>query len=302
MKSWRSTVTAYASAAAFVAVAALCRYLLSLIDPRILLFSSFYPAVLASALLFGFGPGAFSVVVSAAVTWYFFMPVEPLSVARVINLMFFAASGGLIAWIAAAYRNATDRLNSEQERRALLIDELRHRTKNAVAVAQSIISQTLSSDPTAARAINGRLRALFATNDLLTQTENRSATVREILADKIEPFGPERVTLSGPHIVLQSSQAQSLSIVIHELATNAAKYGSLSHDGGTLNVRWQARDQNLNIDWIEEGGPELRGEPERMGFGTTLIRSLTRSMGGTITKTWEPQGMTAKLTLPLVSA
>lgn len=299
MQTWRNILIGYGSAASFVALAALFRFLLSLIDPNILLFSSFYPAVLVSALLFGPGPGVFSIFVSAAVTWIFFMPHDPFNLARAINLIFFAISGGLIAWIGAAYRSATRGLKAEQERRALLVDELLHRNKNMATVAQSIIHQSLKDGRGSADTINGRLQALFSTNDLLTRSENRFATLADILSDKVTPYGETRVLFSGPHVLLSAAQAQPISLVLHELATNAAKYGALSNEYGSLRIEWTVAQNVLTLHWSEEGGPAIDGQPATIGFGTTLIRSLTAAAGGTIEKTWVPSGMTATLTLPL---
>lgn len=301
MNQWRDIGIAYGSAAALVGLAAGCRFLLSLIDPQILLFSSFYPAVLVAALLFGTGPGVFSVLLSTAIAWGFFMPPHPFSVARAINLFLFLASGSLIVWMGSAYRTATRKLRQEKEWRSLLVDELRHRNKNAAAVVQSIISQSLKSDPIAANAIDGRIQALFATNDLLTRSDgSRNVSLSDLVADKVKPFGDHRVTYSGPHVVIEAQQAQSLSLVLHELATNAAKYGSLSNEHGRLRILWTVTESTLHLEWVEQYGPAILGPPPSMGFGSTLIRSLTSALGGTITKDWAPKGMTAKLTLPLL--
>jgi two-component sensor histidine kinase len=286
-------MTAYAAAGALVAVAAAIRYALTLIDPRILLFASFFPAILLSALLYGSGPAVFALLLSTLTVWFLFMPpyfsFEIQSLAQGINLVFFLASGGLLAWIASAYRTALMRLEQEEEKRTLLVRELQHRNKNALTVAQTIITHTLRSDRAAADALNGRLRALFATNDLLAKSTDETATLSDILAVEFGPFGPNRVEMAGPPVRLGAGLARAFSLIIHELATNAAKYGSLSFPTGRVAVSWRVADGALHLDWKESGGPPIV-EPSSTGFGTSLIKTLLAPYEGAVSLHYPPSG------------
>jgi hypothetical protein len=110
--------------------------------------------------------------------------------------------------------------------------ELVHRGRNTIAVAQAIVSQTLRADKSAAIAINGRLRALLNTNEILTTFTLQTGLLRQVIEAEVTPYGLERISLSGPPVTLQPDLARTFALVIHELATNAAKYGSLSSATG----------------------------------------------------------------------
>ncbi|KWT72797.1 Sensory transduction histidine kinase [Hyphomicrobium sulfonivorans] len=299
---WSETVAAYASALGFVLIAALFRFGLAQIDPKILIFSTFYPALLASAIMYGRGPGIAAIVLSTVLglitmqqqsSW-----LAEIDAARTINLALFLLSGGILVWIGSAYRNSQQKLTAEQERRALLLRELNHRNKNATTVVQSIVSQTLRADPETAAAINGRLGSLFATNDLLTRSETYSASLADILDEELRPFIGHAILLSGPPVPLGQKIAPSLALILHELITNAAKHGALSTPEGRLTVQWEAGDRLLTVHWSEHGGPNIVTAPESTGFGTKLIRGVTAALGGTIDKSWQPSGMKATLVVP----
>lgn len=298
-----NTFVAYASATAIVVAATLIRYLLSLIDPKILVFSSFYPAILACALLFGIGPGLFSLALSAATAWVFFLtPASWLmaeNAAQPINFAFFLFSGGLIVWIGSAYRSTQRKLRLEQDRRAILLRELEHRSKNALTVAQSIVLQSLKGDRSVAHAINGRLHALLTTNDLITQSEGQTITLASLLDMELAPFNAHKNLVSGTEVRLPEKLAQTMALVFHELLTNAAKYGALSTPNGYLTITWRADETFLHVTWTETAGPTLNGGPTKMGFGSTLIRSVLGAIDGTINKTWAPTGMTAEIRVPI---
>lgn len=300
-RSWADSAIAYTSAIGFVLVAAIIRFGLAQIDPKILIFSTFYPALLASAIMFGRGPGIAALVLSAVlglVTMQEQSSWLPAAAAPSINLALFLLSGGILVWIGSAYRNSQQKLTAEQERRTLLLRELNHRNKNAATVAQSIVSQTLRGHPETANAINGRLGSLFATNDLLTRSDSYSASLSDILAEELRPFIGHSIELSGPPVPLDQKIAPSLALILHELITNAAKHGALSTPEGRLTVQWKADDRNLTVHWSEQGGPRVASAPTSAGFGTKLIHGVTAALGGTIDKNWQPSGMKATLVVP----
>jgi two-component sensor histidine kinase len=163
------------------------------------------------------------------------------------------------------------------ERYVLLARELQHRTKNILSVIKSIASASL---PTGSARENyfARLHALARTQDLLLEGEARGASIRDLAMQTLESFG-ERVTIDGTHIYLRASMAQGFALILHELATNAAKYGALSTPRGTVAVQWSreaASPSTLSFRWHESGGPPAT-PPTRKGFGTKLLEIAVAS-------------------------
>jgi PAS domain S-box-containing protein len=201
--------------------------------------------------------------------------------------------------------DVTDRVTAERQQK-LLLDELNHRVKNTLATVQAIASQTLrtNAEPAAFReAFESRLIALSATHDLLTATNWRSAALRDVLLLELKPFGPERYSLEGPEASLSPTEALTLGLLFHELATNAAKYGALSAPDGRVDVAWglapAAEGLRLELDWIERGGPKV-SPPTRRGFGSRLIeRSLTGQMRGKALLDFAVDGLRCRILLPL---
>ncbi|MFI5010821.1 MAG: PAS domain S-box protein [Hyphomicrobiales bacterium] len=214
-----------------------------------------------------------------------------------------AASGELLGF-SSIIRDITDRRQSE-ERQRLMARELVHRVKNSFAVMQSIVRQTQRStpDPEAfARAFSGRLAAMAASHDLLTDRNWEGAGLRDLVSSQLAPFatGPEkRVHVEGPDVMLDTSLAVPLGLALHELATNATKYGSLSKPGGSVKLFWTVSRsggaEQLSLVWRESGGPRVVA-PARRGFGTSLIeRGLPDAR---IERRFEPDGLVCRIELP----
>ncbi|RZJ88971.1 MAG: sensor histidine kinase, partial [Brevundimonas sp.] len=189
-----------------------------------------------------------------------------------------------------------------EDRQRLLINELNHRVKNTLATIQSIAALTARRAPDMAsfnRVFEARLIALSNTHNLLTANGWERADLRAMLEQEFRPFASEQVRLHGPEILLQSSETLALGLVIHELATNAAKYGALSVASGSVEVRWrQGEDDHLTIEWEESGGPEARA-PDQTGFGSRLIRkSLEGMLNGVARIDYPPRGLRAVLRFP----
>ena len=211
---------------------------------------------------------------------------------------------GAVAGILIQGYDVTDSVRAA-ERQKLMIDELNHRVKNTLATVQSIAVQTARShrDPTTfAEAFQSRILSLSHTHDLLTRSHWEGADLRAILTHEIEAHGIARVSLNGPPVALEPAMALSLGMIFHELATNAAKYGALSHADGRVLVDWNVtnqRDRILHISWREAGGPPVI-EPDRRGFGSRLIqRNVRHDLAGEIDLVYAPSGLTAELTVPL---
>lgn len=187
----------------------------------------------------------------------------------------------------------------------LMVNELNHRVKNTLATVQSIAEQTFrnSADTAeAARKFDERLRALGNVYDLLSGERWANADLRKIVHDAIEPFaagGTHRVSFSGPEIRLAPRPALMVSLVLHELATNATKYGALSVPAGQVSVTWmEAGPDRMRLVWREQGGPPAQ-PPERRGFGTRLIeQGFPAQLGGSANIDFRGDGIVCTLECP----
>jgi PAS domain S-box-containing protein len=193
-----------------------------------------------------------------------------------------------------------------QEREILLAREVDHRAKNLLAVVQSIVQLTPGEDGAELKAsVIGRIQALARAHSLLSDARWDGVDLGQLVEEELAPFGSRhtgRLRFQGPSITLRPAAAQSLALVLHELATNAAKYGALSDDAGQLEVEWCRTNVDdravVEILWSESGGPPVR-EPEQMGFGSNIIRtSVERQLRGRVSKEWRPEGLLCRLRIP----
>lgn len=204
----------------------------------------------------------------------------------------------LLVGVAFAVRMATTIARGEMLH-TLLVQELNHRVKNTLSVLQAIASQTFrSASKTERSAFEGRLGALAKAHDLLSEERWHSADMQDVVRRVLAPYvlaDPRRVRINGPNLPLAPPRAVIMSMILHELATNAAKYGALSNEAGTIDIAWQAMPeqarQKLQLTWIETGGPRVT-EPTRKGFGTRLIeRGARDQLGGTAAADFLPTGV-----------
>ncbi len=215
-------------------------------------------------------------------------------------------SAGQVVGTGTVTRDFRAHKRAEEELR-LLNGELAHRLKNVLAVVQSVTRQTLRNAAdlrNANEALSARLVALGTATDVLTNASWRSADLRDLIEGALSPHGAvgKRIRLAGPALTLQPQLALALALALHELATNAAKYGSLSNDTGIVDVRWREEgtgpEARFRFDWREQGGPPVT-EPARRGFGSTLIeRTLSAYFGGTAEITYRPDGLVFALDAP----
>ncbi|PTM39557.1 HWE histidine kinase domain-containing protein [Bosea sp. 124] len=182
------------------------------------------------------------------------------------------ASDGSPFRLAGISLDISDRKNEEAQKQ-LLMEELAHRVKNTFSVVQAIASQTLrQADPEIARTFQSRLVALSHAHDMLLQKSWSSATVGSLL-DSVLGLQAEahRFNIAGPEVLFGPKAALSLALLAHEMATNSVKYGALSADGGSIEIRWTLADQVFQLTWRERGGPPAV-QPEKRGFGSRLLR------------------------------
>jgi PAS domain S-box-containing protein len=214
-------------------------------------------------------------------------------------------------------QDITERRRAE-EQRALMTRELDHRAKNALAVVQAALRLTPKDDAVAyALAVEGRVSALARAHTLLAQGRWEGAALRALLEAEMATFLPaglpaglppgadlpqSRVSAEGPEILLAPAAVQAVSMALHELATNATKYGALSVPGGSVAVRWQVdpRAGLLRLAWTERGGPPVAAPPERRGFGSRVIEATLRDqLGGSVSRRWDATGLVCEMELPL---
>jgi two-component sensor histidine kinase len=195
------------------------------------------------------------------------------------------------------------------ERQALLIRELHHRVKNTLATVQALVSATARSTTTVEEfyhAFGGRLVSLAKTHTLLTEDYWQTASLREMLMNELGPYDEAggRVILAGPDIELAADLAVPTGMAIHELTTNAVKYGALSVAEGQVEVAWDVQPEDsvrkLSLEWIERGGPPVT-PPTRRGFGSTLLqRVLAAQAQAEIAIDYAPQGLRFSMRAPLI--
>jgi two-component sensor histidine kinase len=212
----------------------------------------------------------------------------------------------LLTGLAFAVRMATTIARGEMLH-DLLIEELNHRVKNTLAILQSIAVQTFRSASKAEREkFEGRLGALAEAHDLLSTEKWQGSELQDVLRRVLQPYllnNPERVRMFGPHVPLAPRPAVVLSMIVHEIATNAAKYGALSNDTGAVTVEWEVITENakpkLRLIWREAGGPRVIA-PVQRGFGSRLIeRSARDQLGGEATVDFLPRGVVYTLSCAL---
>jgi PAS domain S-box-containing protein len=209
--------------------------------------------------------------------------------------------------IIGSIRDVTDQKLAE-EHQQLLLREMNHRVKNTLAIVVSIANQTAASAASVKdfmASFRSRVQAFSGAHDLMLQNVGTSAPLEAVIERTLAPYrrkGPARIHLGGPTILLPHEPSVALNMALHELATNAAKYGALSVADGTLSVTWSLdigeAASILNLRWEESGGPRVR-EPSRKGFGSRLLKRTLATLGGEAMTHFAPSGFDCWISLPL---
>jgi two-component sensor histidine kinase len=203
--------------------------------------------------------------------------------------------------IAGASRDLTS-LKQAEDLQRLLLNELNHRIKNTFATIQAISAQTLRAArdlPSAREALDRRIRSLAQVHDLLTMRAWSGANLTDVIMRALDAFAPAQVKMSGTPIDVSPKHALTLSLALHELATNAIKYGALSCPEGRVGVQWAVREGMLHIDWEESGGPPV-SPPTQKGFGSRLLEDLVvRDLGGDTKLNYDVAGVRCSISARL---
>jgi two-component sensor histidine kinase len=200
-----------------------------------------------------------------------------------------------------------------QERQRLLAREANHRVKNLFAIFHGIISLSARSARTPqemAQSLRGRLDALMRAKDLIrpgimgTEAHTERTRVEEVVRTVLQPYedatSSARILVSGPDVPVGTHAVTSLALALHEIATNAAKYGALSEPNGSIRIKWETEGGDFHLDWEETGGPVIVAPPQTGGFGSVLTeRSIAGQLGGKIEYDWRRNGLRLSLTVPL---
>ncbi|MFN0264837.1 sensor histidine kinase [Tepidamorphus sp. 3E244] len=204
-----------------------------------------------------------------------------------------------------AAKQEIERRRVAEETKDLLLHELKHRIKNTMTMIHALASQTLRATPEIDRqAFLQRLHALSGAHDLLTMADWKAVSLHQLAERALRPFrelAGERIAVSGPDALVQSSQALSLTLAFHELATNAVKYGALSAETGTIAIDWRpddADESHLQVTWSERGGPPV-ATPKKRGFGSKMIESALRGRHGAVRFDYAPEGIVVTIQLDL---
>ena len=213
-------------------------------------------------------------------------------------------TAGAIIGVSKIARDISVRKRADEHQRALNA-ELDHRVKNVLATVGAIITQTSKSHGSSAdfvAAFNERIKSLARTHELLSQSRWHGVSLEEIAQRELAPYGADNAEIGGPRATLKAEAVPAVGMVLHELATNAAKHGALSIPGGRVLLRWRwlrnGSSGRLAIEWQESGGPPVR-EPSQPGYGTSIVRELIPfELGGTAEMDFDFNGLYCRLEIP----
>ncbi|WP_137129773.1 DUF4118 domain-containing protein [Rhizobium sp. FY34] len=310
---------AYGMSLLIVAIAVLMRFVIDPFLPPGFPYLTFFPAIILTGFFFGMRPAILNTIICALVAWYWFVPpVESfeLNGPSITALSFFflviGIDLGLLQLLLSAYAaqvRAREELTGHLQLQQLVSEEVDHRMKNLLATTSGLISlsQRYAATPKELGSqLRLRIQAMGHSITLLRGSlHGGSADMREAILAAVEPLGlnqGERLSFEGPRLNLSGATIISLSLIMHELGTNAFKYGALSQDAGQISVTWRMvkgeapageidADPMIELVWQERGGPTV-SPPTRHGFGNELVRRMSTSFGGECSFDFAPEGLT----------
>jgi two-component system CheB/CheR fusion protein len=226
---------------------------------------------------------------------------EGANVFFLLRLIPYRNSEVRVQGVVVTFVDVTTLVQAEKQQR-VLVAELNHRVKNMLALVIAIADQMATPGQSLAQyktTLIQRLRAMARSYGAISRERWVDVSLANIVKDELEPFGLQRVSLDGPALRVRPRQALSLGMVLHELATNAGKYGALSRAEGRVKVTWSSQDGRLTLHWREQGGPSA-AVPQETGFGMQLIqREIGYTLRGTSEIRFDPTGLSVTLTCPL---
>jgi two-component sensor histidine kinase len=202
-------------------------------------------------------------------------------------------------------QDITERQERE-EKEHLLMREVNHRAKNMLSVVDAIAHQTAARNAEGfVERFSERIQALSANQDLLVRNEWKGVDIADLVRAQLAHFADligSRIAVHGPKRCLKAASAQAIGLALHELATNAGKYGALSTDTGRLDISWRTEGDTFTMNWTESDGPPV-SPPKRRGFGSIVMELMAeRSVDGAVNLDYAPSGVTWRLTCPAASA
>jgi two-component sensor histidine kinase len=271
-------------------------------------FLPLFPMILLSALLGGALSGVICLIVDLIGAWYLFLgPPHSFVLAQyeLGGLIGTSIVGLIILGMCSALFRLVARANAAAEQERIIAHEFAHRMRNTLTLVQGISRRTFTADrplDDARRDFEARLGALSDAHAALLDASGETADLKGILVRILSPFGYKpgepRFWVEGPTVMLHPQAATAVALALHELATNAVKYGALSAPAGRVAVEWWlagASDAELHLTWRESGGPTVIAPPDR-GFGSQLIeRTLADALGGSARLEFAPEGLRAEI-------
>ncbi len=292
----------YALAIGVFAAALLARFALDQIIPGQLAYITYFPAVVAAAYFSGPGPAILVLLLSAtAGTTLIEEPSGSTGLlGRAVGVALFFGLSGLNIYLVNRLRAANALLRAQDEQLSLINRELKHRIKNLFTIATSICQQTMRTGVSVDQmsvAVAGRIQAIASAQDLLSVRSEDGADLAPLVGSLVATVAPtpSQLTISGPAVKLGSGETTPFALILHELATNALKYGAWSGKG-IVNIRWMVEGANLHFEWREHDGPTV-APPVREGLGSLLIKKALPN--ASINHELKPDGLQCRILLPL---
>ena len=292
---------AFGFALVCVGAATLLRLVIDFVAPDAVPFATYFPAILIATLIAGTAAGVLAMALGALVSWYIFVPprfsMSNLRTEDVVSLLLFFFAALAIVWIADRYRAVLRRLDEEEAYRKVVVEELGHRVKNKLATVYAILRHELRGHRDVWESAAGRLRALSAADDFLIAGDGEGVGLEQIIDLELAPYGSASVNKRGAPLTLSGKLPSVLSLIVHELATNAAKYGALSAPHGVIDISWAEDGDDIVLDWRERDGPPVTA-PAKRSFGTNLIERSLGAFQGTAKVEFAAAGVVCRMRFP----
>ena len=295
----------YAYALAIFVLAVIARELIDFAVSERLPYITFFPAVFFAAYYLGRGPGLLVLVLSTFVGTLWVDPSghSPITFYIASASLFFVVAG-MIVFLVDALTTAVEKLRRHEQQLEMINRELKHRIKNLFAIADSVCQQTINAGGSAkemSRAVSGRILAIASAQDLLSTTATEGAELKELVHKLVSSLAPSpsRIRVEGEPFRVPATTTTPLALIVHELATNALKYGAWVSENGWVHVQWTTNSDVLRFRWREHDGP-LLAPPVREGLGRKLIKSSLP--GARVEHSFKADGLECEIDLPLETA